>query len=127
MIAKQFRDAVEAADLDAVVACLADDVVFHSPVTFKPFEGKGAVAFLFSVLLKTFEEFRYVDEYASSSGATILRFRTRVGDRDVEGIDLLHANAEGLIDDFTVMVRPLSAALALRDAVGAGLAAGEPR
>jgi hypothetical protein len=27
-------------------------------------------------------------------------------------------DADGLIDDFTVMVRPLSAAMALRDAMG---------
>jgi hypothetical protein len=46
-----------------------------------------------------------------------------VGNREVEGIDLIHLNMDGLIDDFTVMVRPLSAALALRDSVGAQLGA----
>jgi len=54
----------------------------------------------------------------------VLHFRTRVGDRDVEGIDMLRFDADGLIEDFTVMVRPLSAAMALRDAVGAQLAQG---
>jgi len=118
-----FRAAVEKADLDGIVATLAADVVLHSPVTFKPFEGRDAVRFLFSILLKTFEDFHYVGEFVSTDGSTVLRFRTRIGDREVEGIDLVHFDAEGLIDDFTVMVRPLSAALALRDAVGSHLSA----
>jgi hypothetical protein len=46
-----------------------------------------------------------------------------VGDREVEGIDMIHTNLDGLIDDLTVMVRPLSAALALRDSIGPQLGA----
>jgi hypothetical protein len=62
-----------------------------------------------------------VAQFEGAAG-TVLHFRTRIGDREVEGIDMIHTNAEGLIDDFTVMVRPLSAALALRDTVGRQLA-----
>ena len=123
MSIETFRAAVERADLDAIVATLAPGVVLHSPVTFKPLEGRDAVAFLFSILLRTFQDFRYIGEFHSSDGSSVLRFRTRVGDREVEGIDLIHFDADGLIDDFTVMVRPLSATLALRDAVGAQLTA----
>ena len=119
-MAKAFKKAVEAGDLDGIVATLAPDVVFHSPVTFRPFEGKASVAALFSVLLRTFEGFRYLDEF-EGNGGTVLHFRTRVGDRELEGIDMIRTNAEGLIDDFTVMVRPLSAVLALRDSIGAQL------
>jgi hypothetical protein len=119
-----FRKAVEAMDLESALAQLAPNVVLHSPVTFKPFDGKEAVTALFTILFRTFEDFRYVDAYTSDAGKEILHFRTRVGDRDVEGIDMVGFDADGLIDDFTVMVRPLSAAMALRDAVGAQLAAG---
>jgi hypothetical protein len=118
-----FRKAVEAGDIDAALACLAAEVVLHSPVTFKPFEGREAVGVLFGILFETFEDFRYVGEYRSADGGTVLRFRTRVGDREVEGIDLLHFDGEGLIDDFTVFVRPLSAVHALRDSIGARLGA----
>jgi hypothetical protein len=119
--AKAFRSAVENQDLDAAVACLAETAVLHSPVTFKPFEGRDAIALLFSILFRTFEDFRYVGEFHADDGSEVLRFRTRVGDRDVEGIDMLRFDDDGLIDDFTVMVRPLSATLALRDAIGAQL------
>jgi limonene-1,2-epoxide hydrolase len=121
-MALAFRKAVEMGDLDGAVASLAPDVVLYSPVTFKPFQGKEAVAALLSILFQTFEDFRYVAQF-EGDGGTVLHFRTRVGDREVEGIDMIHTNTDGLIDDFTVMVRPLSAALALRDSVGAQLGA----
>ena len=112
-----FRKAVVNRDLQAAVATLASDVILHSPVSFKPTSGQPAVSALFSILLKAFEDFRYVAQFDGEAG-TVLHFRTRIGDREVEGIDMIHTNADGLIDDFTVMVRPLSAALALRDSVG---------
>ena len=117
------RKAVEAGDLEATLACMSPSVVFHSPVTFKPFEGRDAVGVLFGILFKTFEDFRYVGEYTAEDGSGVLHFRTRVGDRDVEGIDLVHFDGDGLIDDFTVFVRPLSAVHALRDSIGAHLEA----
>jgi limonene-1,2-epoxide hydrolase len=118
-----FRKAVESFDLEAAIACLSPDVVLHSPVTFKPFVGRDAVAALFAILFKTFEDFRYVGEFAGDDGSAVLHFRTRVGDREVEGIDMIKPGADGLIEDFTVMVRPLSAVTALRDAIGAQLGA----
>lgn len=107
-----------------MVAAVAPDVVFHSPVTFKPFEGREAVGRLFAILLQTFEDFRYTDTL-QSDGVEALIFRARVGDRQVEGTDLLRFGPDGLIADFTVMVRPLSGAIALAEAVGAKLAAAQ--
>jgi limonene-1,2-epoxide hydrolase len=124
MSSDAFRKAIESADLDAAIACLSPRVVLHSPVTFKPFVGREAVAALFAILFKTFEDFRYIDEFRGDDGSAVLHFMTRVGDREVEGIDMIRSGADGLIEDFTVMVRPLSAVTALRDAIGAQLAAG---
>jgi hypothetical protein len=115
-----FRAAVEREDHAGMVEALAPDVVFHSPITFKPFEGKEAVSTLLGVVMRTFEEFRYTDEL-DSDGVKALVFEARVGDRQVQGLDLLRFDEQGLIADFTVMVRPLSAAMALAEAVGKGL------
>ncbi|MFA5890377.1 MAG: nuclear transport factor 2 family protein [Actinomycetota bacterium] len=121
--ASAFRSAVEAGDLDSMLAVLSDDVVLHSPVSFKPFRGKDAVRGLFSILMETFEDFHYTD-HVEGDGVAILVFRARVGDREVEGIDLLRAGTDGRVDDFTVMVRPLSGINALWQAVGARLSKG---
>jgi hypothetical protein len=116
----EFRNAVEAGDLDAMVDALAEDVVFHSPITFKPFEGREAVATLLGVVFRTFEDFRYTDEL-DGEDVKALVFQARVGDKQIEGLDLLRIDSAGKIADFTVMVRPLSAAMALAEAVSKGL------
>jgi hypothetical protein len=113
----KFRTAVESADHAAMVEALAPDVVFNSPVKHRPFEGREAVAVLFGALLETFEDFHYTNEL-EEDGLAALVFRARVGDREVEGIDILRFDDEGLIAEFTVMVRPLTGAMALAEAVG---------
>jgi SnoaL-like domain len=113
----KFRAAVDSADHAGIVDALAPEVVFNSPVKHQPFEGREAVAVLFGALLETFEDFRYTDEL-SEDGLAMLVFRARVGDRELEGIDILRFDDDGLIAEFTVMVRPLTGALALAEAVG---------
>ncbi|HEX8075626.1 MAG TPA: nuclear transport factor 2 family protein [Thermoleophilaceae bacterium] len=122
-----FRTAVEARDLTAMIETLGPDVTFHSPVTFKPFEGRDTVGAVLGAVLEVLEDFRYTKEL-EGDGTLALVFEARVGDRDVQGIDLLSLDADGLVEDLTVMVRPLSATQALADAMGRrlGVADREP-
>ncbi|MEU8697678.1 MULTISPECIES: nuclear transport factor 2 family protein [unclassified Streptomyces] len=114
-----FRKAVETHDLDAIEAMLADDVVFTSPVAFKPYPGKPLTAAILRAVSEVFTDFRYVRETASEDGRDhALVFVAKVGDREINGCDFLHMNEAGEIDDLTVMVRPLSAAQALAAAMG---------
>jgi hypothetical protein len=115
-----FRTAVEANDFDAMVAALSPDVVLHSPATFSPFEGREAVAAVLQVVFDVFEDFTYTDEL-SSGLTTALVFTARVGDRQVQGVDLLRDAEDGSIADLTVLVRPLSGLQALAAAVAEGL------
>jgi hypothetical protein len=115
-----FRTAVQARDPDAIAAALADNVVFHSPVAFKPYPGKAITAAILRGVLRVFEEFRYVRELSGDGGRDhALVFEARIGDVAVEGCDFLHLDESGLIDEFTVMVRPLSAAQTLAAAMAA--------
>lgn len=117
-----FRAAVEARDFEAATALLADDVVFRSPVVFRPYRGREVVGALLLAVSRVFEDFRYEREIGAEGARDhALVFRARVGDRDIHGCDFLHTDDDGLIDDFTVMVRPLSAALALAEAMKAQL------
>jgi hypothetical protein len=120
-----FGTAVVAGDIEAALALLAEDVTFHSPVVHRPYQGRDAVAPILHAVSEVFEDFRYVDEIGGPDAAShVLVFRTRVGDREIEGIDLLHTGADGLVDELTVMVRPLSGAMALAEVMRARLAAG---
>jgi limonene-1,2-epoxide hydrolase len=117
---RAFREAVEARDMDAVEALLAEDVVFTSPVAFKPYEGKALTAAVLRGVLRVFENFRYERELSGPDGRDhALLFTTRVDGRELTGCDFLHVDDDGLIDRFMVMVRPLSGAQALAAAMGA--------
>jgi hypothetical protein len=118
-----FRAAVEERDEAAIQAMLADNVVFTSPVAFKPYVGKPIVAAILRGVLRVFEDFHYVREIHDSNGRDhALVFETKISGAPgvrITGCDFLHLNDEGQIDDFMVMVRPLSGATALAEAMGA--------
>jgi ketosteroid isomerase-like protein len=117
-----FRTAVEAGDLDAATALLDDDVVFRSPVVFKPYRGRDAVGALLAAVSRVFEDFSYTREIGAPDARDhALVFQARVGEKQIEGCDFLHLDDNGSIDELVVMVRPLSGALALAEAMKAQL------
>ena len=120
-----FREAVQHRDLDAMAAALHPDVVFHSPAVFKPYEGREATIGLLRHVLEVFEDFRYLEEL-SGDGSHGLVFAARVGDRTLQGWDYLKLDADGLITELTVMVRPLSGLIALAQAMAERVATDAP-
>ena len=118
---KAFRRAVEAKDLTALAALLADDVVFSSPVSFHSYRGREQVGWILATVATVFEDFVYVDELENGAHS-MLRFRARIGERAAEGVDLIEQDEHGAIRALTVMIRPLSALQALAEAMAARFA-----
>jgi hypothetical protein len=116
----RFRQAVEARDEQAIADLLAEDVVFTSPVAFAPYPGKPITAAILRAVLRVFEDFHYIREITDTGGRdSALVFQAVVDGKEVTGCDFLHVDEAGLIDEFMVMVRPLSAAHALSAAMAA--------
>jgi F420-dependent methylenetetrahydromethanopterin dehydrogenase len=115
---KAFREAVEQWDFDAAEKLLADDVIFTSPVAFKPYPGKAITAAILRGVSRVFTDFRYIREIEDHPHSALV-FEAKVGDVSVNGCDFITVNEDGLISELTVMVRPLKAAHALADAMGA--------
>lgn len=125
--AERLKAALEARDLEAAVALLAEDIVFRSPIVHKPYQGRDAVRALLEGVIQVFEDFRYERVIGASDAVDhALVFAARIGDRQVEGCDFLHENADGLIDEFVVMVRPLTGAMALAEGMRAHFEGGVP-
>ena len=119
-----FRSALETGEVDSVLGLVSPDVVFNSPVVFRPYRGREALDVILRAVTRVVQDFRFEREIgAEGASDQALMFRARVGDRELHGCDFLHIGADGLIDEFTVMVRPLSAALALAEAMKAELPA----
>jgi len=111
------RAAIEARDVDALSELFADDIVFNSPVAFHPYVGRGTVVEVLRNVMEVFTDFVYVDELAGE-GTHALVFSAGVGGRAVLGLDHLRMDDDGLVTEFTVMVRPLSGLIALAEAMG---------
>ena len=127
---QSFRDAIEGArtsgQADDVLTLLAEDVVFRSPVVHRPYAGRAAVEPLLRAVVKVFDEFNFRRHIGESDGTDHPHvFSARIGKFHIEGCDFLHINAAGLIDEFYVMVRPLSGAMALAEAMQQQLALAE--
>ena len=120
MLSDSFRQAAESKDFSKTEELFTEDVVFHSPVVFKPYQGRESLQHLLGTVIHVFEDFHYIDQVETDLSA-VLVFRAKVGDREVEGADFLYFNEDGKVKAMTVMVRPLSGAMALAEEMKARL------
>lgn len=117
-----FGVALASRDVEAAAALLSPDVVFHSPIVFQPYCGRDAVVPILRAVTQTLTDFSYVWSIADgNTGDHALIFRATVGGRQIEGCDFLRLDADGLVAELTVMVRPLSAAQQLAATMAARL------
>jgi SnoaL-like domain len=118
----RFRRAVEARDLEAMQEALHPDVVFRSPAVFRPYEGREAAMGLLRHVVEVLADLEYVD-HVETGGSHALFFRATVGDKQVDGVDYCQVDAEGLVTELTVYVRPATGLAALGEAMAARLEA----
>jgi hypothetical protein len=118
--AGRFRAAIEAGDLDTALAQFADDVVFHSPVVFRPYLGRAALGSVLRAAFTVFQNFRYTEEYSGGAGHALV-FRADVDGRELHGVDLLRGgpDPDDPLVELTVLVRPYSSATTLRERMAA--------
>jgi len=97
-------------DVAALDDILADDAVFHSPVVHTPQKGKQLTKMYLSAAIMVLgnSDFEYVREVVGDSDA-VLEFTSEINGIHINGVDMIHWNADGKIDDFKVMIRPLKA------------------
>lgn len=114
MNSDRFRRAAEAKDFSAIDELFTEDVVFRSPVVYKHYEGRDAVAMLLGAVSQVFEDFRYTDQIETGDSAALM-FSARVGERELDGIDYLHFGSDGRIDEMAVYIRPMSGVNALAE------------
>jgi ketosteroid isomerase-like protein len=114
----RWQEAVAARDLGALAELLRDDVVFRSPVVHAPTTGRGPTSLVLAAVTEVFGPLEYTHAYLDEPDGVTLEFRTSVtGDDgrrlDVDGVDVFRLDGDGRIAALTVMLRPLSATLAV--------------
>lgn len=122
MKSDRFRAAAEAKDFARGELLFSEGVLFRSPFVHRPYEGRDALMFILGNVAEVFEDFRYVAQVETGDTA-VLMFEARVGDRELQGVDILRFGREDLIDEMTVMIRPMSGLEALGSEMGRRLEA----
>jgi hypothetical protein len=109
-IVEQWHALLKSEDLSRLDDLLAEDVVFRSPVVHTPQRGKALATLYLTGAYRVLRNsgFRYVREVVSGTDA-VLEFEAELDGVYINGVDMFHWNAEGKIDDFKVMIRPLKA------------------
>jgi len=111
-------------DTQSLSEALADDVLFRSPVIWKPKDGKASAMLYLSSAARVLEDFTYHRQFVGDN-AVVLEFSARVVQLSVKGVDIIQFNAKGQIVDFEVMVRPANGLQALAAAMAQQLASAD--
>ncbi|AUT34159.1 MULTISPECIES: nuclear transport factor 2 family protein [Acinetobacter calcoaceticus/baumannii complex] len=120
---EKWHEMVQAGNLSELNDLLADEVVFRSPVAYKPYEGKQVVFFILTNVIQVFEDFTYHREFYTEDGENVvLEFSANVSGKSLKGIDMIRFNEQGKIIDFEVMIRPMSGLAALAEQMGIRIA-----
>ncbi|MBN8553298.1 MAG: nuclear transport factor 2 family protein [Caulobacterales bacterium] len=114
---------IQRGDFADLASIIHPEATFRSPMAFKPYRSREAVVLILSTVITIFENFTYHRQFADGDGLNVvLEFSADVGDKSLKGIDMIRFDADGLITDFEVMIRPLNGLQALGAQMGARLA-----
>lgn len=127
-VLERWHRLLESKDLSTLDDLLADNATFQSPVVHTPQVGKQVTGLYLKaagMMLVAGGNFRYLNEWWNDHSA-VLEFEVEVNGITVNGVDMIFWNADGKIERFKVMVRPLKAINLVHEAMGKLLAAAKP-
>ena len=107
-------------DLVSLETILAEDVSLGAPPYWDKLQGRPIVHHLLGLIIETISGFTYHREWHDDSrhrGEIALEFKGRVGELDLQGIDLITLNDRGEVQNIDVMIRPMNALGTLRDLI----------
>ncbi|WP_310526689.1 nuclear transport factor 2 family protein [Nocardioides sp.] len=117
----RWHDVAASSDAAGLPALIAEDAVLRSPAVHTPQVGRDTVVgYLTAAFAVLGPHLAYDREWLGEDSA-VLQFRTVVGGLDVSGVDIITWDGDGLIVDFTVMIRPVKALNAVIEHMGAEL------
>ena len=110
---RAFIEAMTRKDLESMLLHMSEAVVLRAPLVPESIQGKAAIRPVVSALLGVVDRFDFREimqgpEHVSSF------FKVTVGPNELDGMDYWRLNDSGVIEEMTVLWRPLPAAVAVR-------------
>ena len=109
-----FTAAMQRKDLDAMLLHMTDDVRLLTPLVAEPFHGKAAIRPVVEALLTVVENFEFLELMEGPRHVSEF-FRVTIGSLVLDGVDYWRLDEEGLIQEMTVLWRPLPAIVAVQN------------
>ena len=109
-----FTAAMQRKDLEAMLTHMADDVILNTPLAAEPVKGKAAIRQVVEALLGVVETFDFHEIMQGPQHVSSF-FKVTVGPNELDGMDYWRINEAGLIQEMTVLWRPLPAAVAVQN------------
>jgi hypothetical protein len=101
---------------EQVASILAENVIMHSPVLIEPIIGRELVAITISNSSHSRDDpGKYIFEGKLDDKTTLLRWQGTVEGHEIESLELLTDNNDGLLSERTIAYRPFPALRIFRD------------
>jgi len=110
---RAFTEAMTRKDLESMLLHMSEDVVLRTPLLAEPIQGKAAIRPVVSALLGVVDRFDFREMMQGPEHVSSF-FKVTVGPNELDGMDYWRLNDSGLIEEMTVLWRPLPAAVAVQ-------------
>jgi hypothetical protein len=119
---REWHRIVAEKDLVGLERVLAEDVALGVPPYWQKLHGRPIALHLLGLIVNTIEEFTYHREWRNGRELA-LEFTGRVGDLDLQGIDLITLDEHSRVANLDVLIRPVNAVIELRGVIAPQMAA----
>jgi SnoaL-like domain len=111
-----FTAAMQRKDLETMLTHMTDDITLNTPLVAEPFRGKPAIRPVVTALLGVVDAFDFREIMQGPEHVSTF-FRVTVGQDTLDAMDYWRLNDAGLIQEMTVLWRPLPAVMAVQNAL----------
>ncbi|MGA7225299.1 MAG: nuclear transport factor 2 family protein [Candidatus Acidiferrales bacterium] len=108
-----FTAAMARKDLEAMLTHMTDDIVLNTPLVAEPVKGKAAIRPVVTALLAVVDEFDFRETLQGPEHVSEF-FKITLGSLKLDAMDFWRLNKDGLIQEMTVLWRPLPAIAAVQ-------------
>lgn len=113
---RTYRDAIRRGDVASLSAVFAENAQLRVPLFNDPVTGRQAVAEILSLLFSVADSVHLGEAFTGPDGYAIA-LRLGVGGVELEGLEHVHFDREGLVDVLLVALRPLDGLIAMHNTI----------
>lgn len=112
---RNYREAISRGDVASLSAVFAENAQLRVPLFTEPVAGRQAVAEILSVLFGVADSVQLGDAFTGPQGDYAIALALKVGGVELEGLEYVHLDHNGLVDVLMVTLRPLDGLVAMQN------------